>query len=477
MGLVLNPQYKMREDSGRAILFSVNPTDMLEEPVFRFLYPQHAVMLSLFDGKHTLSDIKKTVAYLFGLDPEIASKNVENLLDLPIGKNRTIRSLITDTSDFDPHTIRKYNPKNFIVPVDEVDMEDLRCRTPCSLLVLPTMRCFTDCVYCYADRKGFKGTEFDLEFYKKLLCEAKECGIETVEFSGGDFFCRKDAFELIECTLAEDMYLNIPTKYPLSRDEVNRLAKTGLATIQISIDALSPDIIDRLMQRNNYGKRILNTLDYLGEAGLRVRTNSVLTPYNIHDALNLARHLAQLPYVFQSNFNPYGRSLYRHDDRLFCSEKDLQEFKKEFMQIKEEFPDEAINLGGGGSDYYIEDIEEKSELFWDRSFCTANKRGVVVLPDGKVTICEELYFHDSFIIGNLTQQSLMEIWNSPRALELAHPDQSAVPNGACKTCPDFVKCHEELGRCFRETLKAYGYNNPQWPDPRCPRAPVGNRVA
>lgn len=476
--LILNPEVKLRPDGSRAVLFSVNRADSTEGDVFRFLYPQHAVMLSLFDGQRDLPEIKDAVAYLFNLDLNAASREVETLLDVPVDAERTIRSLIIDASNIDSKRTRLYNPNSFIVPADKVDMLDLRCKMPCSVLILPTMRCFTNCIYCYADREGMQGrSEFSLQLYKRLLCEVKECGIETIEISGGDIFCRKDAFDIIKYTLSEGMYINVPTKYPLSKEDVNRLARIGLSTIQISIDALSPNIIDKMVARPGYGKRILKTIDYLGEAGIRVRTNSVLTPYNIRDAVNLARYLAQIPHVFKCHFTPYDKSLYRHHDSLFLSPAQYSEFERKLNQIQDEFPHSALLLGGGApTDPNNEDENERASAFWERPFCTANRNSFVVLPDGRVTICEELYFHEYSIIGDLTKQTLQEVWNSSRALELAYPDQSSIPDGACRDCPDFRRCHEGLGRCIRETLKEYGHDKPHWPDPRCPRAPIGTRM-
>ena len=46
------------------------------------------------------------------------------------------------------------------------------------------------------------------------------------------------------------------------------------------------------------------------------------------------------------------------------------------------------------------------------------KQLAFVLPDGKVSACEQLYWHPQFIIGDLKKQSIEEIWNSPKAWEL-----------------------------------------------------------
>ncbi|WP_025689608.1 radical SAM/SPASM domain-containing protein [Paenibacillus zanthoxyli] len=476
MGLLLSPKVNLRPDGGRAILFTANPGDN-RDTVFSFLYPQQAVILSLFDGERDLAAVTEAVAYLFDLDIEAASGQVDALLAVRVNQDQTIRSLIMDASSIDPEEARIYDPKTYIIPTELIDMEDVRCQKPCSLLVLPTMRCVTNCRYCYADREGFRGKpEFDLNLYRRLLKEASECGIETIEISGGDLFCREDAFDLIESTLSAGMYLNIPTKCPLSRSQVRRLAATGLSSIQISIDALNPEIIDQLMGLSGYGKKILQTLDDLGEAGIKVRTNTVLTPYNIRDAVALARYLAEKPHVFISHFTCYGRSIYRHDDSLFCSPEDVAIFEKEFSTIKEDFPDK-VTFSGANDNPYIRDEAVRANNFWERAYCTANRRGVVVLPDGKVTICEELYNHEHFIIGDLKEQTLLEVWNSPKALELAYPDQAAVSNGPCHNCSDFQQCHEGLGRCVREALKAYGLDQHYAPDPRCPRAPVGSRLA
>ncbi len=479
MGLILSPEVKMRHDGSRAILFSVNSTNSINDTAFRFLYPQQAVMLSLFDGKRDLNEIEKIVAFLFNLDLELASKEIESLLALHVNREQTIGSLIVDMSRIDPEKARIYDPKDFIISAGSIDMTDTRCKYPCSLIVLPTMRCFTSCRYCYADREGAKGLEeFSLFLFERLLRDANECGIEAVDFSGGDLFCRDDAFDLIRLTFQNKLYPNIPTKYPLSKGQVEQLAEMGLSTIQISIDALDADIIDNLVAtKAGYGRKILQTIDYLGEANIKVRTNTVLTPYNVKDAIRLARYLAELPQVFKAHFTCYGRSLYRHEDKMFCHLEDITEFESELNEIKKEFPDKAIIFSGLPGDPYSGDKEKRASAFWDRAFCTANRRGVVVLPDGRVTICEELYFHPDFIIGDLNKHSLLEIWNSPRALKLAHPDQSEVHDGPCRDCSDFHICHEGLGRCIRDALKAYGCDRGHWPDPRCPRAPVGNRMA
>ena len=45
-----------------------------------------------------------------------------------------------------------------------------------------------------------------------------------------------------------------------------------------------------------------------------------------------------------------------------------------------------------------------------------DERRFVILPDGRVTVCEERYDHPAFLIGDLRRESVEEMW----AAVLAH---------------------------------------------------------
>ena len=207
-----------------------------------------------------------------------------------------------------------------------------------------------------------------------------------------------------------------------------------------------------------------------------MRVNCVLTPFNLATVPSLIDFLGGLGNVVRISFSPYGRSLFCHRDELFVQDSDLDRVEAEIAERADLYPHMSMSVGATAAPV-VED-PEKARLNWElRSFCTANRDGFVILPDGRVTVCEELYDHSDFIIGDLKAQSVMEMWNSPKALSLIAPDQAAVPEGPCKTCPTFAECNSVRGRCWRDILKSYGWNKPHYPDPRCPKAPPGHRLS
>lgn len=77
------------------------------------------------------------------------------------------------------------------------------------------------------------------------------------------------------------------------------------------------------------------------------------------------------------------------------------------------------------------------------------------------------------IVGDITRQSLAEIWNSEKALNLYYLQQNTLSDKShCKTCKYFIDCRQKMGGvCWKEVISAYGTENWDFPDPSCPFAP------
>ncbi|MCC8188023.1 MAG: SPASM domain-containing protein [Bacteroides sp.] len=118
--------------------------------------------------------------------------------------------------------------------------------------------------------------------------------------------------------------------------------------------------------------------------------------------------------------------------------------------------------------------EERNKFYTPQRpvFCAGNYSSVFVLPDGKVTLCEELYWNPRFILGDYSTNSLKEIWNSPAAKELYYLSSEKINNlSPCKHCQILSQCRQEFGGvCWREIIKAYGNDKWDYPDPICPDA-------
>ena len=144
-------------------------------------------------------------------------------------------------------------------------------------------------------------------------------------------------------------------------------------------------------------------------------------------------------------------------------------------ELAKKYPHKTLHVNGTTmlcrifSDKILRDKE-----FQNRPLCEGNLSYMLVLPDGKVTICEELYWHPQFILGNITEKSIMEVWMSDKALALHHLSRKDISEkSACKICGDFNLCRGENGSrvCWKTVQYFYGSENWDFPEPSCPFAP------
>ena len=90
-----------------------------------------------------------------------------------------------------------------------------------------------------------------------------------------------------------------------------------------------------------------------------------------------------------------------------------------------------------------------------------------------------LYDNKEYLIGNIRNQSLSEIWNSSKALALYAPIQENISmKSPCHSCSVFTKCKKSIAKrvCYVDIAKVHENNSFDFPDPRCPMAEKVNVI-
>lgn len=475
--MALDPQYCLRNDVDRAVLVTRPQPLSIDKPsVTRLVHPREAVLLALLDGERTLGQAAELWSEVTRRPPEAALAEVERVVRRYTEGEAQRYGFLVEVDEGNRGAIRRYDPLDFVIPAKDVDLRDSRLRKPYLVYLLPTLFCPQKCIYCYAKTcPRPEAAPIGLARLKEIFAELRQIGVEVVQMSGGDPFARRGIFEIIRAIFDAGMVPDLPTKLGIGRRQAVELKQMGVRLVQVSLDSADPAVLDRMVGVEGYHLRVFKVLEDLRSAGLSVRVNTVLTPFNAPTIGGLLDLLGEMGNVVRVTLTPYGRSLFCHRDELFLSPSDLARIAEDAERRVERFPHMHI-IQSGWEASALASPEEKAKRWRERAACTANRHGFIILPDGRVTVCEELYDHPSFIIGDLKRQSVMEMWSSPEALSLLRPDQASVPEGPCKSCAVYDECNLGRGRCWRDVLKAYGWERPYYPDPRCPEAPPGNRV-
>lgn len=470
--IVLNFDYKIRMDGRRALIVNVN--EQSETP--KITHPVLAAMFSFFKGDKCLGSVCDEISAFFDMPKDkvesLVNGFINNKANVKVKFDGTVFSFPADMLIENKCGIirRDFKTKDFLLP-PPYDFETLRLSSPTDVLFVINTKCVTDCVYCYADKK----TQYQaMPTYRilKIIEEACDIGVRTFELSGGEVFLHKDWKKIVNKLIDYGYCDFVSTKIPLSRQQIDEVANTGLKTLQVSLDSLNPKTLAcNLNVGEEYCQKMKESLLYLDTKGIEIIVKGTHTrhTFNKENVKEVIDFISKLKHLKKYTVSTIGASMYK-------SNESFQELKPTLAQVREVYD----YLDGLDCGFYIQNDDQtikRDELcnikkFNERTLCSGNVLGLTILPDGKVTICEELYWNPDFIIGDLMKNGLLEVWNSEKALSLWNIRQSVFPQeSACSTCQDFARCRRGAGACWKYVIGAYGRENWLYPDPRCPKAP------
>lgn len=150
------------------------------------------------------------------------------------------------------------------------------------LRVSVTDKCNLRCVYCMPEEglPWLKREEIlSYEEIRDVVGVMAEMGLKRVRFTGGEPLVRKDLSHLVRLVAAvpgiED--LSLSTNAVLLADQADDLKSAGINRVNISLDSLKPERVDRIARRPGSFGRIMDGLRAAEESGFHpLKINVVL---------------------------------------------------------------------------------------------------------------------------------------------------------------------------------------------------------
>lgn len=232
---------------------------------------------------------------------------------------------------------------------------------------------------------------------------------------------------------------------------------------------------------NKYHRDILNTIKLLNEAGLSIKIKAVITApiFNIERISSFIEYFKQYENVDIVEITVPSHTLYKSQEEFYSYRLNpthinlLQDLIKEQYDGCRKYFDLFLDVPEKTNTCQTQTFKDKQALFNRRSKCTGNLSSFIILPNGDVGLCEETYFNKNFILGNILNKSIMEVWSSPEAKDKFYIEQSIFPKAsACSNCLEFEECRHNIGVCWTDAMAAYGEKNWLYPVPECPYAPA-----
>lgn len=483
---ILNPDYKFKNDYDRIAMYSTKQVQQYSSSDWiSYIHPVQAFILNSFTDIMSLPDHYQCISNTFNISYKDAERMISPYIEnetpiYTVWKGQKIvfpkNVLIKANKISDLSEIKKKEIPN--LDTTKIDLTpDRMHKGPQTLLFMLTNKCVTNCKYCYADRKT-KYTSLTTTEIFKIIDESKALNLSYIDVIGGELFCKKDWYLILKKLVDENLTPNyISTKVPLDEEKVRQLYETGYNNVvQISLDALDDAVLNKIIGTpTGYIDKIKYSIQLLIEYGFKIQIDTILTRYNtqtkyIVNLFNYIKTIQNLVYweiriPEMSIYNPNGFHEIKCDRHIL---EDLRKYVSEKIMPQADFQiifsDDAI------LDKYKKGKPEEESFMGGT--CGILKSNLFVLPDGKVSVCEQLYWHPQFIVGDLRKQSLSEVWNSDKAKTLFYLKRELYKEKSiCNKCQAFDLCNKKHHKCFVKIIKAYGQDNWNYPDPRCVYAP------
>lgn len=483
---ILNPDYSFKNDGDRVCMYTkrVRRYDSSADWI-GYVHPSQAMILGVFTNARPADDLCTELSEHFNIRVDI----IHNLIKKYMGNDAPVYTTWAG------HDIPF--PKNVLIPADGIDIEnvhydfsfeDLQCskvdttqdrshRAPHSALWMLTAACATSCKYCYADRST-RHVPLSTERILELIDEFHSFRMEYVDIIGGEIFLRKDWDIILKRLVDYGMSPTyISTKLPVSDEIIARLNATGFRNVvQISLDSMSDSVLQNTIgTRSGYVERIKAGIARLEKYGYPIQIDTILTGENSNREQidSLFNYIKAIKNLTIWEIRVPELSLYTPEtfNEIKASKYDLENIRDYVKtQLIPDSPIKILFSSEALDENFRQDGPDKG-CFHGGS-CGILRNRVFILPDGKVSVCEQMYWHKDFIIGDLSHQTLEEVWNSPKAHALFRMTDSMFrKDSPCHECSHFARCNKSKRRCVVKVVKAYGLENWDYPDPRCKFAP------
>lgn len=484
---VLNPAYRLRHDVHRSVLFAVSlPEGECSRGWVGFIHPLQAALLSFFTWGRPLGETLGRLAGFFHRPEEQLWEWVCGLVE----NRQPVRTCSPQGEIcFPKRVLVEAGSGGGAVRLDcleagdfiwrKLDLTGRRLYTgPLQVTLMLTNRCVTHCRYCYADTATRVTQPLDTERLCELVDEAARLPVKQCNLMGGEIFLHPDWLivlkKLVEKGIAPEY---VSTKIPLTEELVKVLVESGYrGTVQVSLDAWDEEVLHRLLGVGpGYAERVWQGLQRLDGSGLRYQVATVLTTLNGHigtlkalyDRLLTLRHLQDWRLV------PVSLSLYREYGRFAPLKLSFDRLEALWNQVEQLTVDSPFPVLTGRE---VARKRYRTAVGGSRCFagtpCSALTSHLFVLPDGQVTICEQLYWNPRFLVGDVRCHSLTEVWQGEQARRLCRLSRVDLSvESPCRTCQLFEDCFGYRNRCWSDVIKAYGADCWDYPDPRCSQVP------
>ena len=313
-----------------------------------------------------------------------------------------------------------------------------------------TARCNFDCPMCYVHLKQedieAQGRELTAQQWIEIARQARDAGMVFALLTGGEPFVRKDFFEIYHAMKEMGLMISINTNGSMLSGEILRkLIEDPPFRVNVSLYGGSNETYCGMCGLPAY-ERVVENIRALKEAGIDVRLNVSITPYNRQDLEAICRkaeelqvHVKAASYMYPSirvNGGQYGCG-----NRLSPEEAAAASVEWDLLRFDSEaFARRAEAMG----DMTLEPERDCTADLDEGVGCRAGSTAFWMTWDGRMLPCGMMPYPTAYPLETGFQAAWEQIRAETKKLRLPAKCGSCPKRGACPVCA--AVCVTETGR-------------------------------
>ena len=303
-----------------------------------------------------------------------------------------------------------------------------------------TARCNFDCPMCYVHLKqndiDARGKELTAQQWIDIAQEARDAGMVFALLTGGEPFVRKDFFEIYNAMKAMGLLISINTNGSmLEGDRLQKLLDNPPFRINVSLYGGCNKTYRDMCGQDAF-ERVVRNIRALKEAGVEVRLNLSITPYNRQDLTKIYEIARELGIQVKANAYMYP-PIRVNQNQFGCADRLTPEEAAECMvqwdQLRfteEEFALRAENLW----DLMPDEMSECSADLEEGVGCRAGRSSFWVAWDGTMLPCAMLPSVSAPMMEIGFTKAWEQIRSGIRALRMPASCANCSMRPACGVC-------------------------------------------
>jgi radical SAM protein with 4Fe4S-binding SPASM domain len=303
-----------------------------------------------------------------------------------------------------------------------------------------TARCNFDCPMCYVHLKqndiDARGKELTAQQWIDIAQEARDAGMVFALLTGGEPFVRKDFFEIYNAMKAMGLLISINTNGSmLEGDRLQKLLDNPPFRINVSLYGGCNKTYRDMCGQDAF-ERVVRNIRALKGAGVEVRLNLSITPYNRQDLTKIYEIARELGIQVKANAYMYP-PIRVNQNQFGCADRLTPEEAAECMvqwdQLRfteEEFALRAENLW----DLMPDEMSECSADLEEGVGCRAGHSSFWVAWDGTMLPCAMLPSVSAPMMEIGFTKAWEQIRSGIRALRMPASCANCSMRPACGVC-------------------------------------------